>query len=70
MVSIKSVLSNCPLFGMVMKDFSLSVFFIKTLVVSVACNDLQGLAMAWYSMNFPPDRQPIEKPKPKINTKS
>jgi len=26
--------------------------------------------MGWYSMNFPPERQPIEKLKPKVNTKS
>jgi hypothetical protein len=26
--------------------------------------------MGWYSMNVSPERQPIEKLKPKVNTKS
>jgi hypothetical protein len=32
--------------------------------------NVEGLAMGWYSMNVSPERQPIEKLKPKINTKS
>jgi hypothetical protein len=31
---------------------------------------VEGLAMGWYSMNVSPERQPIEKLQPKVNTKS
>jgi hypothetical protein len=38
--------------------------------VSFYCTQREGLAMGWYSMFLSPGRQPIEKLKPKVNTKS
>jgi hypothetical protein len=39
-------------------------------IANRVAGNVEGLAMGWYSMHFQPGRLPIEKPKPKVNTKS
>jgi hypothetical protein len=46
-----------------------SFFLSLTFVDFMHCSLRLGLAMGWYSMNVSSERQPIEKLKPKVNTK-